>query len=234
MMSSDPERILVVDDEPKYVRGIQAILVASGYAVVTAQDGLTAVKLAASERPHLVLLDVRMPGMDGFETCRRIREFSMVPVIMLTAMAATADKVKGLDVGADDYITKPYSAPELLARVKAVLRRAEGSDSPETAQAIQAGDLRIDFVQRRVLVQGNEVHLTATEYRLLAELARRAGQVIASETLLEAVWGLGYEGEDRLVWRSIHRLRQKIEADPQHPRYVETRPGNGYVFMIGN
>ncbi len=233
-MSSEPERILVVDDEPKYVRGIQAILTASGYAVVTAQDGPTAVKLAASERPHLVLLDVRMPGMDGFETCRRIREFSMVPVIMLTAMAATADKVKGLDAGADDYVTKPYSAPELLARCKAVLRRAEGVDSSETTQAIQTGDLRIDFVQRRVMVQGTEVHLTATEYRLLSELARRAGQVVAAEVLLESVWGLGYEGEDRLVWRSIHRLRQKIETDPQHPRYIETRPGNGYVFAIGN
>jgi two-component system KDP operon response regulator KdpE len=233
-MSSQPGRILVVDDEPKYVRGIQAILTASGYGVLTAQDGLTAIKLAASEHPHLVLLDVRMPGMDGFETCRRIREFSMVPVIMLTAMAATSDKVKGLDAGADDYITKPYSAPELLARVKAVLRRAEGVDSPETAHAIQAGGLHIDFVQRRVLLQGTEVHLTSTEYRLLAELARRAGQVVAAETLLESVWGLGYEGEDRLVWRSIHRLRQKIEADPQHPRYIETRPGNGYVFATGN
>jgi DNA-binding response OmpR family regulator len=230
-MNPETNRILVVDDEPKYVRGIQVVLEAKGYTVLTAREGQTALALAAKENLQLILLDVRMPGIDGYETCRRIREFSTVPVIMLTALAETADKVKGLDSGADDYVTKPFSTEELLARVKAVLRRAEISDKPESLPTFQVGDLRVDLPQRCVFVGDVQVRLTSTEYRLLCELVRHAGQVLSSEYLLEAVWGVGYEGEDRLVWRSIHRLRQKIERDPQNPQYIETRPGNGYIFL---
>ena len=223
-------RVLVVDDEPKYVRGIQVILESKGYAVVTASNGQTAIDLAARENPDLVLLDVRMPGLSGHETCQRIREFSMVPVIMLTALAETADKVKGLEHGADDYVTKPFSTDELLARVGAVLRRVEASKKPEPVPVFLSGDLRVDFSRQRVFVGNQEVQLTHTEYRLLCELVKHVGQVLSPEYLLDKVWGLGYEGEDRLVWRALHRLRQKIERDPQNPHYIETRVGSGYVF----
>ena len=224
-------RILVVDDEPKYILGIQAILEASGYEVLTARDGQTAVNLAAHESPQLILLDVRMPGLDGYEACRRIREFSTVPVIMLTALAEVADKVKGLELGADDYITKPFSTAELIARVQAALRRPGVASSTEPQSVWQLGELLVDLAQQRVYVNEREITLTATEYRLLCELMRQAGHVLSLEHLLENVWGPGYEGEDRLVWREIHRLREKIEPDPHAPRYLQTRPGLGYILV---
>lgn len=227
----DPIRILVVDDEPKYVGGIRAILTATGYDVVTAHDGRSAIDLAVRENPGLILMDVRMPGLDGYEACRRLREFSTVPVIMLTAMAETANKVKGLELGADDYITKPFSADELVARVQAVLRRVKSAALPETPAIRQLGELAIDFARQRVHVGEREVSLTATEYRLLCEFARQPGHVLSAEYLLDQVWGPGYEGEDRLVWREVHRLRQKLEVDPAQPRYIHTRPGSGYVLM---
>jgi DNA-binding response OmpR family regulator len=223
-------RILVVEDEPRYVRAIRVNLEGSGYEVLAAPDGSTAVDMVANEDPDLVLLDIRMPGMDGYEACRRIREFSPVPIIMLTAMAETADKVRGLGSGADDYITKPFSAEELLARVQAVLRRAGGGQQTEGRATFEVGELRVDFAGQRVFVRGQEVHLTPTEYRLLGELAHHAGQVLVPEVLLEKVWGMGYAGETRLVWQAIHRLRQKIEPEPRHPRYIQTRAGIGYML----
>lgn len=223
-------RILVVDDEPRYVRAIQVNLEASGYEVLAARDGQTAIDLAASEAPDLVLLDIRMPGLDGYEVCQRIREFSAMPIIMLTALAEDADKVKGLDIGADDYVTKPFSADELLARVRAALRRVELSERREPPPTFQAGDLLVDFARQRVFVRGQEVNLTPTEYRLLCELVRQAGRVLVPEVLLEKVWGIGYEGENRLLWQAVHRLRRKIERDPRNPQYIQTRPGIGYVF----
>lgn len=229
-MNRDKPRILVTDDEPKYVRALQVNLEASGYEVLTAQDGLAAVELAASERLDLIMLDIKMPGLDGYETCRRIREFSAVPIIMLTALAEDADKVKGLDAGADDYVTKPFSADELLARVRAVLRRAELSGQKEDQLTFQAGDLMVDFAQRRVFITDQEVDLTPTEYRLLCELVKQPGRVLVPEYLLEKVWGVGYEGETRLLWQAIHRLRQKIERDPRNPEYIHTKPGIGYIF----
>ena len=225
-------RILVTDDEPRYVRAIQVNLEASGYNVLTARDGAAAVELAAIERPDLIILDIRMPEMDGYEACRRIREFSMVPIIMLTALAEDADKVKGLDIGADDYVAKPFSAEELLARVRAVLRRVEVSERPEPASTFKAGDLLVDFARQRVFVQDQEVNLTPTEYRLLCELVKQPGRVLVPDYLLENVWGLGYEGENRLLWQAIHRLRHKLERDPKEPEYIQTRPGLGYVFAV--
>ncbi|NIO69846.1 MAG: response regulator [Anaerolineae bacterium] len=231
-MNKGKVRILVVDDEPRYVRAIQINLEASGYEVLAARDGQTAIELAASEEPDLILLDIRMLGLDGYEVCRRIREFSAVPIIMLTALAEDADKVKGLDMGADDYVTKPFSADELLARVRAVLRRVELSERQNPCPTFQAGDLLVDFARQRVFAFGQEANLTPTEYRLLCELVRQAGRVLVPEYLLEKVWGMGYEGENHLLWQAVHRLRRKIERDPRNPKYIQTRPGIGYVFAL--
>jgi DNA-binding response OmpR family regulator len=225
-------RILVVDDEPRYVRAIQFNLEASGYEVFPARDGQMAIELAASEEPDLILLDIRMLGLDGYEVCQRIREFSAVPIIMLTALAEDTDKVKGLDIGADDYMTKPFSADELLARVRAALRRVELSERQDSHPTFQAGDLLIDFARQRVFARDQEVDLTPTEYRLFYELVKQAGRVLVPEYLLEKVWGIGYEGENRLLWQAIHRLRRKVEPDPRNPQYIQTRPGIGYVFAL--
>lgn len=231
-MNKGKVHILVVDDEPRYVRAIQINLEASGYEVLATRDGQTAIELAASEEPDLILLDIRMPGLDGYEVCRRIREFSAVPIIMLTALAEDADKVKGLDIGADDYVTKPFSADELLARVRAILRRVELSEQQNPHPTFQAGDLLVDFTRQRVFACGQETNLTPTEYRLLCELVRQAGRVLVPEYLLEKVWGMGYEGENRLLWQAVHRLRRKIERDPRNPQYIQTRPGIGYIFAL--
>jgi DNA-binding response OmpR family regulator len=231
-MNKDRVRVLVVDDEPRYVRAIQVNLEASGYEVLAARNGQTAIELAASEAPDLILLDIRMPGLDGYEVCRRIREFSAVPIIMLTAMAEDADKVKGLDIGADDYVTKPFSADELLARVRSALRRVELSERQAPHPTFQAGDLLVDFARQRVFICDLEVNLTPTEYHLLCELVRQAGRVLVPDYLLEKVWGMGYEGENRLLWQAVHRLRRKIEPDPRNPQYIQTRPGLGYVFAL--
>jgi two-component system KDP operon response regulator KdpE len=226
----EKDRILVVDDEARYVRAIRFNLEASGYEVFTASDGLAALNMVGDVEPDLVLLDVKMPGLDGFEVCQRIREFSTVPVILLTALAESADKVKGLDTGADDYVTKPFSADELLARVRAVLRRASVGDQAAPSPVFEAGEIRVDLGRQRVFVAGEEVDLTPTEYRLLSELVKNAGRVLVPEHLLDKVWGVGYEGETHLVWQAMHRLRRKVEPDPQNPRYIHTRPGIGYVF----
>lgn len=226
-------RVLIVDDEPRYVRLISVNLHASGYESLAARDGKSAVELAAAQRPDLVLLDIGLPVMDGLETCRRIREFSQAPIIMLTAKAGEADKVAGLDAGADDYITKPFGPAELLARIRAVLRRAQLPDEPRSSPLFAAGDLRIDYAQHRVYVGPREVALSPTEYRLLSELARNAGRVVPTDTLLQRIWGPEYQGETQHVRLYISRVRQKIEADAEHPRWVVTRPGIGYMLEQG-
>ena len=231
-MNKGKVRILVADDEPRYVQAIQINLEASGYEMLAARDGQTAIELAATEEPDLILLDIRMLGLDGYEVCRRIREFSAVPIIMLTALAEDADKVKGLDIGADDYVTKPFSAEEILARVRAVLRRVELSERQNPCPTFRAGDLLVDFSRQRVFACGQEANLTPTEYRLLCELVRQAGRVLVPEYLLEKVWGMGYEAENHLLWQAVHRLRRKIERDPRNPKYIQTRPGIGYVFAL--
>jgi DNA-binding response OmpR family regulator len=230
-MNKGKFRILVAEDEPRYTWAIQTNLEARGYEVITAQDGQKAVELAVSEQPDLVLLDVKMPLLNGYEACRRIREFSIVPIIMLTALAEESNKVQGLELGADDYLTKPFSVPELLARVRALLRRVEFLEGLPSASSFQAGDVRVDFAQHRVFVCEQEVELSPTEYRLLCELVKQPGRLLVPGHLLEKVWGPEYEGGDKLVRQAIHRLRGKIERDPHHPEYIQTRPGLGYVFV---
>jgi DNA-binding response OmpR family regulator len=223
-------QILVADDEAKYLHVLKAILEASGYLVLTASDGQEALEIAAAEEPALILLDVRMPKMDGLEVCRRVRDFSLAPIIMLTALAEKNHIVSGLEAGADDYVTKPFSHHELLARVKAALRRAEYTGVASAEAVFQRGMLQIDFARRRVFVDGSEVRLTSTEYRMLCELAHASGRVVSSSQLLDRIWGPAYVGEEQLVPRVIYRLRQKIEPEPSRPVYVQTYPGLGYML----
>jgi len=226
------QRVLIVDDEPRYVRLIAVNLEGSGYETVAARDGKSAVDLAAAARPDLILLDVGLPVMDGFEACRRIREFSEAPIIMLTAKAGEADKVKGLDAGADDYLTKPFGPAELLARIRAVLRRAKLPEGQRSSPTFRAGDLHIDFAQHRVSIGNSEVGLSPTEYKLLTELAKNAGRVVPTEALLHRIWGPEYGDETQHVRLYVSRVRQKIEDDPEHPRWVITRPGIGYMLQL--
>jgi DNA-binding response OmpR family regulator len=218
--------VLVVDDERRYRELLQMNLSRRGYRVLQAADGLSALNQVELEAPDLVMLDLMLPDMDGYEVCRRIREYSSVPIIMLTAKAEPAQKVQGLAIGADDYVTKPFSAEEVLARVVAVLRRAEAGRT-ETAGA-DFGDLHIDYAQHRVTVGGREIELTPGEYRLLERLAVNAGRVVVQDELLRRVWGEGFAGETALLQTAIRRLRSKIEDDPAAPRYVLTKRGVGY------
>jgi DNA-binding response OmpR family regulator len=225
--------ILVVDDEPRYVRWITVNLQGSGYRVLTAADGQAALDATARDRPDLVLLDIGLPILDGLEVCRRVREFSIVPIIMLTARAADADKVAGLDAGADDYLAKPFGPEELLARVRAALRRARYAEAPAGAPVLRQAGLAIDYARCEVRRDGELVALTPTEYRLLVQLARHAGRVLLPADLLTAVWGPEYREETQHVRLYVSRLRRKIEPDPEHPRYLLTKPGIGYLFARG-
>lgn len=221
--------ILVVEDEQRLIHLIQTILGTQSYSVVVASDGERAVQMAALESPDLVLLDILLPGeMDGFTVCQRIREFSPVPIIMLTARAREHDKLRGFELGADDYITKPFSAKELLARVRAVLRRSQAAAAQPAR--LEFGDLVIDPAAQRVVVRGQDVALTPTEYRLLLALARHPGHVIPHGSLLTDVWGSEYRDEIDYLRTYIRYLRQKIEVDPAQPRYLLTRPGLGYLL----
>lgn len=224
------ERILVVDDEPRYLRLIQFNLEAAGYRVACAATGGEAfTALAKKDFPDLVILDIMLPDQDGFEVCSRIRELSMVPIIMLTARGGEDDKVKGLRLGADDYVVKPFAAQELLARVEAVLRRARLAETPRGAASFTVGDLSVDLLTRRVTVGGQEVRLSPTEYRLLHYLVAHAGKTVTQDELLGKVWGPGYRGEHEVLRVAMWRLRQKVEEDPQQPRLITTVPGVGYL-----
>lgn len=224
------ERVLVIDDERQYLSLIRFNLEAGGYHIACAETGEDGLALLREWAPDLVILDIMLPRMDGFETCRRMRQTSMVPIIMLTAKGAEEDKVRGLRLGADDYVTKPFAIQELVARVEAVLRRSHVSETPARKPAFQVGDLHLDFASKRVDVRGREVVLSPTEYRLLAALAASAGTVLSHEELLEGVWGVGYRGEMEMLRVTLWRLRQKVEDDPANPRYVITRPGLGYML----
>ena len=227
-MNSDKTRILAVDDEPRYALAIQSILEALSYEVMTAFDGEQALDLASTYHPDLILLDVRMPDYNGYEVCRKIREYSIVPIIMLTALAEEQDKVRGLDAGADDYITKPFSAQELLARVRALLRRVEYADRTTEGNVICALDLTIDLVQRLVLLKGEEIKLTASEFHLLSELAKHPSHILSADHLLEEIWGIGYAGENHMLRQLIYRLRKKNETNPRQTEYIINEPGIGY------
>ncbi len=224
--------ILVVDDEPRYVRLISANLEVEGYNVLEAFNGEQTIEVLVEHEVDLVLLDIMMPIMNGFETCERIRSFSHVPVIMVTAKGDERDRIQGLDVGADDYIVKPFSADELLARVRAVLRRSKFSRDASSPVIFEHGDLRIDFARAEVYRNGGKVLLSATEYRLLLQFAHNVGRVLTSEELLTAVWGEGYKNDKEILWVTISRLRSKLESDPGNPSRIVTRTGLGYTMPI--
>jgi len=222
-------RILVVDDEPRYIRLIEANLVSEGYEVIKAGNGQEAIDNVISGRPDLVLLDIMMPVLDGFGACERIREFSNVPIIVVTAKGEERERVRGLDLGADDYIVKPFSATELLARVRSVLRRSQNSSGMFQQTVFNHGDLKIDFARAEVFKSDRMIFLSATEYRLLLQLARNLGRILPSEQLLTDVWGEEYREDKEILWVSISRLRQKLEDDPRVPVHSVTRAGLGYT-----
>lgn len=223
--------ILVVDDEKRMVRFIRLNLEHDGFDVVSAYTGMQAMDKVRTDLPDLVLLDVMLPDIDGFEVLRRIREVSNVPVIMLTAKGEEDDRVRGLEMGADDYITKPFSPRELVSRVRAVLRRVEAA-SPESSDVIEVDDrLKLDFGRREVWVDGKLVKLRPTEYRLLYHLVKNAGWVVTHEQLLTKVWGYEYRDEPHYVRLYINYLRKKIEEDPTNPKYILTERGVGYRFV---
>lgn len=222
--------ILIVDDEPRYLRLMEANLITEGYQVLKATNGQEAVQIVADKHPDLVLLDVMMPILDGFGACERIREFSSIPIIIVTARGSETDRVRGLDLGADDYIVKPFSATELLARARAVLRRAQSSGSAFQQAMFTHGNLRIDFARAEVFKDDKIIFLSATEYRLLLQFAHNIGNVLTSEQLLTDVWGEEYHDDKEILWVSISRLRQKLENDPKNPQHIVTRSGLGYTM----
>lgn len=224
-------RILVVDDEPKLVRLAYEVLTATGYEVITASSGREAIEMVALEQPDLVLLDIVLKdNVDGYQVSQQVREFSNVPIIMLTAKARESDVLEGFDSGADDYITKPFSAKELLARIQAVLNRSISEASGETQMQVSCGPLLIDLARRRVTWNGEEIHLTKTEYALLYELISHRNRVILHEQLLSAVWGPEYRDDIDYLRAYIRHLRRKLEADPANPRLIVTSPGVGYML----
>ena len=230
LKTNQGKTILVVDDEPRIIEAVSTNLELEGYQVSAARNGYEALQKLTEDLPDLIILDVMMPEIDGFETLRKIREVSTVPVIMLTVKGEEIDKIKGLDLGADDYVTKPFSPKELVSRVKAVLRRVE-MPTPAPKTEIRVDDsLSIDFSHRKVMVKGKEVHLRPTEYRLLYHLVSNAGHVLTHETLLRRVWGYEYRDEDHYLWLYITYLRQKLEEDTKHPKYILGERGIGYRF----
>jgi two-component system KDP operon response regulator KdpE len=223
------QRILLVDDEPKLVRLVWEVLTATGFEVIVTGRGGEAVQKVALEQPDLILLDIVLADhVDGYEVAKQVREFSDVPIIMLTARVEEADLLRGFDAGADDYITKPFSSKELLARVRAVLKRTnqEGTAAAE----IVCGDLRIDMARRRVFRKGESIHITRTEYNLLHELATHRNQVMLHDQLLTAVWGPEYRDDLDYLRAYIRYLRRKLEIDPSNPRYIVTYQGVGYML----
>ncbi|MBI4213621.1 MAG: response regulator transcription factor [Chloroflexi bacterium] len=226
--------IAVVDDDPRISRLVKSHLERDGYRVVTAADGPGAIDLVESHDPDLLLLDIMLPGMDGCEVLRRIREFSALPVIMVTAKGDEADIVRGLETGADDYLTKPFNEKELIARVHAVLRRTHFGPEDKRAAVFVNGKLAIDYGQHIVKLDDEEVPLTPTEYRLLACLAQSVGRTLLQEDILLKVWGTGYEGEAHLLRVNVARLRGKLGEDANSARYVVTRPGVGYMMPQGD
>ncbi len=223
-------RILVVDDELSIIKFLRANLEANGYEVLVAMDGTEALQTFEMELPDLVILDIMMPKMNGFEVCRQLREWSQIPIIMLSAQGDESDKVKCLDLGADDYITKPFGASELIARVKAVIRRTEATATVLTQPQFTSGDLEISFAQRRVTVAGKEVKLTPTEYSLLQEFVLNAGKVLTHTHLLNKVWGPEYREDTQYLHVFVRRLRAKLEPDKVNPCYIVSVPGVGYQF----
>ncbi|MFO3796974.1 MAG: response regulator transcription factor [Anaerolineales bacterium] len=222
--------ILVVDDEKALRDFVRRNLEVRGYRVLTAANGLEALALFEQEHVSLLILDVMMPHMDGLEVTRRLREGSNVPIIILSALGEEADKIRAFDLGADDYLTKPFGVGELLGRVRAVLRRAQWTNPPEEGERLVRGEICVDLQRHRVTVKGRDVDLTPTEYNLLVFLMRHAGKVLPHQFILQQIWGPQYGNEAEYLRVYIGRLRRKIEADPLHPRYLHTEHGLGYCF----
>ncbi len=224
------KRILIVDDEVSILKFLRSNLEDRGYTAISATNGEEALHIIERELPDLIILDVMMPKMDGFEVCRQLREWSQIPIIMLSARGDEKDKVKCLDLGADDYIVKPFGANELMARVSAVLRRTRTTGISTTKSSITSGDLVINFAKRQVTRAGTEVKLTPTEYSLLQELAVNSGKVLTHTHLLKRVWGSEYQDEREYLHVFVRRLRSKLESDPNNPKYILTVSGVGYQF----
>ncbi len=224
-------RILIVDDDIGVLKSVRANLQAKDCETLTAMDGNEALQVIEREFPDLIILDIMMPGIDGFEVCRQVREWSKIPIIMLSARHDVEEKAKCLNSGADDYITKPFGVNELIARVKAILRRTQDKGTVLNTPNFTSGSLKINFLGRQVSVNGNEVKLTPTEYSLLQELALGAGKVFSHATLLGRVWGPEYAEEREYLRVFIGRLRKEIEEDPSNPKHIITIPGVGYRFQ---
>lgn len=230
--SRDGRRILVVDDEPRIIGFIRMNLELEGHQVIEAHDGLEALEAVRTKLPDIVLMDVMMPDLDGFETLRMLREFSEIPVIMLTAKGEENDRVYGLELGADDYITKPFGPRELSSRIKAVLRRYHTSASSPDEAVLKIDDrLSVDFNRREVIVNDEHIKLRPTEYRLLYHLIQNAGWTVPHDQLLAKVWGYEYRDEAHYVRLYVNYLREKIEEDPSNPKYILTERGVGYRFV---
>jgi DNA-binding response OmpR family regulator len=223
-------RILAVDDEPLYQHLLKVNLEKEGYEVITASNGEDALDMVSTRHPDLVIMDIMMPKLDGLTTSERIRQFSNVPIIILTARGEESDRVRGLNIGADDYVVKPFSATELVARVRAVLRRTSNAEQATQNRYFIHGNLRIDFARAEVWKDNKAVFLSATEYRLLIQFAHHIGQVLTAEELLMAIWGPQYREDKEILWVSIARLRQKLEDNPHSPQHIVTRAGLGYLM----
>ena len=227
------DKILIVDDEEHIVELLKFNLNNAGYDTFTANDGIEAVKIAKAEKPSLILLDLMLPGLDGFDVCKEIKrdkEMKNTAIIMLTAKGEELDKILGLELGADDYITKPFSVRELLARVKAVLRRSNTSNNDSEENGYESKNLKVDFERHEVIVCGNKVDLTLKEFELLQILIQNKGKILKREMLLDKIWGYEYIGETRTVDVHIRYLRKKIEEDDKNPRFIETIRGVGYRY----
>ena len=226
------KKVLVVDDEKLIVKGIRFSLEQDGMEVTCAYDGEEALRLAQENKFDMILLDIMLPKMDGFEVCQAIREFSNMPIVMLTAKGDDMDKILGLEYGADDYITKPFNILEVKARIKAIMRRTAASEpKEENSKVIESGDLKLDCESRRLFVQGREINLTAKEFDLLELLVMNPNKVYSREKLLNLVWGYEYPGDVRTVDVHVRRLREKIEPNPSEPKYVHTKWGVGYFYQ---
>jgi len=222
------KRVLIVDDDPKTVELVKLYLNRDGYRVLIAYDGIEALRQAREGHPDLIVLDLMLPGMDGLEVCRTLREESDVPIIMLTARTTEQDKLTGLDLGADDYVTKPFSPKELAARVRALLRRIPGERGPSE---IKNGGLRVDFVKHQAFLGDRALNLTPTEFKLLGILAKEAGRVFSRAEIIDKALGYDFEGFDRTIDVHILNLRRKLEIDTDHPKYIKTIYGVGYSFI---
>ena len=234
-MAQNQLRILAIDDDADFLNIVERMLTRQGYEVIKAMSGAEGLRIAYSAHPHAILLDIMMPSYDGFEVCRRLREMTDTCIIFITAKGRTEDIVRGLSLGADDYITKPFRMEELVSRLSACLRRTSGVQASRVPVPLSDGDnLILDKSRRQVVVRGDSVRLTAKEFELLEYLIQHAGRVLTKEAILAHIWGSQYIGDADLLKQFIYRLRRKLEEDPREPRYIQTVRGVGYCFETGN